>query len=154
MTEAADELYSMLVPLAGSRLLVPRVCVAEVSGLGQLRLDEEGPEWLTGQVGWQGREVPLLCFEAACGREAPEIGGRTRAVIFHCSGPLQGGFFALMSQGLPQLLRLNPEVVERDDETPWPEDAPIICRVRMINEYPLIPDLEALERRLAELQPD
>lgn len=153
MTDGADELYSMLVPLSGSRLLVPRVCVAEVSGLGQLRLDEDRPEWLVGQVGWQGREVPLLCFEAACGAEIPEIGSRTRAVIFHCTGPLEGGFLAIMSQGLPQLLRLSSEVLAPDEETPWPDDAPVICRVRMINEYPLVPDLEELERRLAALRP-
>ena len=30
MTAEADELYSLLVPLADERLIVPRACVAEV----------------------------------------------------------------------------------------------------------------------------
>ena len=32
MSDLRDELYSLLVPLAGERLLVPRACVAEVIG--------------------------------------------------------------------------------------------------------------------------
>ena len=32
MSELRDELYSLLVPLAGERLIVPRACVAEVIG--------------------------------------------------------------------------------------------------------------------------
>jgi hypothetical protein len=27
----------------------------------------------------------------------------------------------------------------------WPEHGPVLCQVRMINEYPLIPDLEVIE---------
>jgi hypothetical protein len=32
MSDLRDELYSLLVPLAGERLIVPRACVAEVIG--------------------------------------------------------------------------------------------------------------------------
>ena len=38
MAEPGQELYSLLVPIADDRLIVPRVCVAEVTGLGQLTL--------------------------------------------------------------------------------------------------------------------
>ena len=44
MSNVSEELYSLLIPMAGSRLIVPRVCVAEVSGLGQLNLLDHGPE--------------------------------------------------------------------------------------------------------------
>ena len=150
MTEVADELYSLLVPLVGKRLIVPRVCVAEVTGLGQLQLLDEPPEWLVGKVGWKGVEVPLVSFEAAAGGETPQIGVRTRAVIFHASSGLQGGYFALMSQGLPQLVRINAEVVDSDETEDWADTAPIICRIQMINEYPFVPDLERLEGMLAD----
>ncbi len=143
-----EELYSLVVPLEGSRLIVPRVCVAEVTGVGQMRLLEEDPAWLVGTVGWKGMEIPLISFEAACGRPMPELGSRARAVIFHASEQMRPGFFAVMSQGLPQLVRVNPGVVAPDDDRPWPDDAPVICRIRMINEYPLVPDLDAIERRL------
>lgn len=149
MSNSSEELYSLLVPISGARLIVPRVCVAEVTGLGQLHLTEYGPEWLTGSVGWKGREVPLLSFEAACGNETPDIVSRTRAVIFHRSHPQGGAFFAILSQGLPQLVRINREVVGPDESRDWPADAPILCRIRMVNEYPLVPDLQRLEEMLA-----
>jgi chemosensory pili system protein ChpC len=56
-----------------------------------------------------------------------------------------------MSQGLPQLVRINRGVVESDDSEDWPESAPIICRTRMVNEYPVIPDLDRLESMLGEV---
>ena len=32
MSDRVDELYSLLIPLADARLIVPRACVAEVIG--------------------------------------------------------------------------------------------------------------------------
>lgn len=150
MTETIDELYSLLIPIADTRLIVPRVCVAEVTGLGQLRLLEQGPEWLLGKVGWKGREIPLVSFESACGQPTPEIASRTRAVILHATSGLPGGFFAILSQGLPQLVRVSSNVIGPESGQDWPDTAPVICRVRMINEYPLVPDLERIEASLAE----
>ncbi|MGB5210857.1 MAG: chemotaxis protein CheW [Gammaproteobacteria bacterium] len=150
MTETVDELYSLLIPIAGARLIVPRVCVAEVTGLGQLRMLEQGPEWLLGKVGWKGREIPLVSFESACGQETPEIASRTRAVILHATAGLPGGFYSILSQGLPQLVRVSSNVIGPESGQDWPDDAPVICRVRMINEYPLVPDLERIEASLAE----
>jgi chemosensory pili system protein ChpC len=140
--------------MAGSRLIVPRVCVAEVSGLGQLNLLDQGPDWLVGKVGWKGRQLPLVSFEVACGGELPDIGRRTRAVIFHATMGLQGGFFAILSQGLPQLVRINAGVVSAEPGQDWPDDAPVLCRIRMVNEFPVVPDLEALEAMLAEVDQD
>jgi chemosensory pili system protein ChpC len=146
-----QELYSLLVPLAGGRLIVPRVCVAEVTGVGQMRLSEGDPDWLVGTVSWKGREVPLVSFEASCGQSVPEIGNRARAVIFYASARIHGGYFAVMSQGLPQLVRLNEDVLSTDPDAPDFGETPVICRVRMLNETPLVPDLERLEHRIADL---
>jgi chemosensory pili system protein ChpC len=147
-----DLLYSLLVPLVGRRLIVPRACVAEVIGLGRFRLREEGPEWLLGDVAWSDRVVPLVCFEAACGDDVPEIGGRSRAVILRSlTGRLGRGGMAMICQGLPQLVRLNEDVLSTDPDAPDFGETPVICRVRMLNETPLVPDLERLEHRIADL---
>lgn len=154
MSNVSEELYSLLIPMAGSRLIVPRVCVAEVSGLGQLNLLDHGPEWLIGKVGWKGRQLPLVSFEVACGGPLPEIGRRTRAVIFHATTQLHGGFFAILSQGLPQLVRINASVVSPESGEEWPEGAPVLCRIRMVNEYPVVPDLESIESMLTDRASD
>ncbi len=50
-----------------------------------------------------------------------------------------------MTEGFPQLVRVNRDVIEPVDEQEWSDDGPVICQIRMINEYPLIPDLEYIE---------
>ncbi len=54
-----------------------------------------------------------------------------------------------MTQGFPQLVRVNKDVLKLDATEGWPDEAPVFCRVRMINEFPLIPNLEKLEDMLA-----
>jgi chemosensory pili system protein ChpC len=72
-------------------------------------------------------------------------------VVFHCLGTrLDGGNFALISQGFPQLVRVSSDVVRPDNSRVFPERAPVICQVRMVNETPLVPDLERLEEMIAE----
>ncbi len=56
----------------------------------------------------------------------------------------------MLSQGFPQLVRVSSDVVRPDGSRVFAERAPILCQVRMINEAPLIPDLERLEAMIAE----
>lgn len=152
MTDDQNILHSLLVPLVGRRLIVPRACVAEVIGLGRFRLREQEPEWLLGDVAWSDHVVPLVSFEATCGDPVPEIGGRSRAVILRSlTGKLGRGGLALLCQGLPQLVRVSADVLELDPDGTGLDDAPVLCRVRVVNETPLVPDFEKLESWVAEL---
>jgi chemosensory pili system protein ChpC len=152
-----SELYSLLIPLRNERMLVPRMCVAEVIAFAdtEKRDDPGAPDWLLGSVDWNGRRVPVITLdsageedEASSGRK----GSRSRIVIFHAIGDtLKGGYYGVLTQGFPQLVRVNRDVLTLDDETPLPPGQPMLCRVRMIHEFPLIPDLEQIESRLAAL---
>src|SRR5690606_37422543 len=146
-----EELYSLLVPLADERLIVPRACVAEVVRYGAPRRAEGSPAWMLGTIDWSGRALPLVSFEGAIGRDVPEGTGRARVVVFYASGgALKSGYFGLVTQGFPQLVRVNRSVLKLDSARgEWPQDAPVLCRVRMINEYPLIPHLDRLEEMIA-----
>jgi chemosensory pili system protein ChpC len=151
MSDLRDELYSLLVPLAGERLIVPRACVAEVIGYQPLAEMTNAPPWYLGLVGWGERSVPVVSFEGACGQSLPNVSSRTRIVIFHApSGLLPGGYFGLLTQGFPQLVRVNADVIRPDPSRGFAERAPVICQVHMVNETPLIPDLERLEHMIAE----
>ncbi|MGA7541179.1 MAG: chemotaxis protein CheW [Steroidobacteraceae bacterium] len=151
MSERVQEIYSLLVPLAEGRLIVPRACVAEVVGF-QVPSEMTGaPPWYIGTVLWTGKQVPLVSFEGACGQGMPAPSGRTRVVVFHCLGTrLDGGNFAIVSQGFPQLVRVSSDVVRPDNSRVFAERAPVICQVRMANETPLVPDLDRLEEMIAE----
>jgi chemosensory pili system protein ChpC len=145
-----DELYSLLVPLSGDRLIVPRACVAEVVRFSEPQNEIREHRWMLGNVNWNGRPLPVVSFEGALGNEIPIATGRTRIVVFYAStGQLKSGFFGVLTQGFPQLVRVNKEVLKLEAKEGWPAEAPVLCRVRMINEFPLIPDLEKLEAMLA-----
>lgn len=150
MNPDTDELYSLLVPLTEDRLIVPRACVAEVVRFSQPEHEEGAHKWMLGTVNWNGRQLPVVSFEGLLGREVPAATGRTRIVVFYAgSGQLKTGFFGVLTQGFPQLVRVNRDVLSLHTTEGWPEDTPVLCRVKMINEFPLIPDLEHLEALLA-----
>jgi chemosensory pili system protein ChpC len=151
VSDLRDELYSLLVPLVGERLIVPRACVAEVISYQTPGDMTNAPPWYVGLVSWNGRSVPVVSFEGAFGQTLPTVSSRTRIVIFHAmGGKLASGYFGMLTQGFPQLVRVNADVVRPDPSRSFPERAPVICQVRMVNETPLIPDLERLEQMIAE----
>lgn len=151
MNAEAEELYSLLVPLVEDRLIVPRACVAEVVRFSKPEVEEGAHSWMIGTVNWNGRALPVVSFEGALGKDVPAPTGRTRIVVFLAStGQLRSGYFGVITQGFPQLVRVNRDVLKLEDTKGWPEHAPVHCRVKMINEFPLIPDLEKLELMLAQ----
>ena len=151
MSEETQELYSLLIPLAEDRLIVPRACVVEVVRFSKPDSEAGAHSWMLGTVNWNGRELPVASFEGALGKEVPTATGRTRIVVFYAiTGQLKNGYFGVLTQGFPQLVRVNKDVLQLSATDGWPDAAPVLCRVKMINEFPLIPDLERLEIMLAE----
>jgi chemosensory pili system protein ChpC len=151
MDTHASELYSLLIPLAGERLILPRACIAEVVAYQAPERMAGAPPWYLGTMSWSGRSVPVISFEGACGQAMPPPSGRTRIVILYCLGDkLDAGCFGILTQGFPQLVRVNPDVIKPDPDRSFPERSPVLCQVRMINETPLVPDLERLEQMISE----
>jgi chemosensory pili system protein ChpC len=147
----SHELYSLLIPLAQERLIVPRACVAEVVTWQQPEAVEGTPPWYVGTIHWSGRAVPVISFEGLCGQHAPPPGSRTRIVIFvGLSNQVTGGYFGVVTQGFPQLVRVNPDVVKADPSRTFTERGPVLCQVRMLNESPLIPDFDCIEQMISE----
>ena len=150
MSSEANELYSLLIPLAEDRLIVPRACVAEVVRFSSPEQEAGAYDWMLGNVSWNGRALPVVSFEGALGKDVPAITGRTRIVVFYAgTGKLKTGYFGVLTQGFPQLVRVNKDVLQLHTTEGWPQEAPVLCRVKMINEFPLIPNLDKLEAMLA-----
>lgn len=151
MSAAAEELYSLLIPLTEDRLIVPRACVAEVVRFTEPEQREGSRDWMLGTTSWSGRDLPVVAYEGAVGKEVPVATGRTRIVVFYATaGKVSAGYFGVVTQGFPQLVRVNREVLKLESTEGWPEGAPVLCRVKMINEFPLIPHLARLEEMIAE----
>jgi chemosensory pili system protein ChpC len=151
MSEPGGEIYSLLVPLASGRLLLPRACVAEIAGYQVPSAMIGAPPWYLGLVSWNSRQVPLVSFEGLCGQAIPAANSRSRLVVLHALGErLEAGAYAIVSQGFPQLVRVSAEVIRPDPSYAVAETDPVLCRVRMLNETPWIPDLERIEIMVAD----
>jgi chemosensory pili system protein ChpC len=151
---APKELYSLLIPLRSERLLVPRMCVAEVIAFADAarNRDAAAPDWYLGSIEWNNRRVPVVSFDGPAPEERRSKRSRARVVVFHAlNRDLKGGYYGILTQGFPQLVRVNPDVLGLDTEQGVPEGVPALCRARMIHEYPLIPDVERLEQMIVDL---
>ena len=154
MSVEPRELYSLLIPLQSERLLVPRMCVAEVIAFADAARTREdsAPDWYLGAIEWNNRRLPVVTFDSQHNDERKSKRSRTRVVVFHAiTQELKGGHYGVLTQGFPQLVRVNADVLGLETEQPIPHGVPALCRARMIHEYPLIPDLERLERMIGEL---
>lgn len=154
MSAEQRELYSLLIPLRTERLLVPRMCVAEVIAFAETERarDEAAPDWFLGVIDWNNRRVPVVSFDGPAADERKAKRSRARVVVFHgLTQELKTGYYGLLTQGFPQLVRVNPDVLGLETEQPLPTSFPALCRARMIHEYPLVPDIERIEHMIAAL---
>ena len=151
MSDRDAEIYCLLVPLVDERLIIPRSCVAEVISYQTPAEMTGAPPWYLGVVNWNGRHVPLVSFEGCCGENIPPASSRSRVVILHAVSPrVESGYFAIVSQGFPQLVRAGRDLLKPDSSRTFPERGPILCQLRLLNEAPLVPDLVRLETMVAE----
>lgn len=151
MSERDEEIYCLLVPLAEQRLVIPRSCVAEVIGYVTPSDPAEGPPWYLGIVNWNGRYVPLVSFEGACGAKVLPASSRARIVILHAVSPeVESGYFAILAQGYPQLVRVSRKTLQPVDSPAEGLPSPVLCQVRLLDEALSVPDLAAIESMLAE----
>lgn len=149
-TDRPAELYGLMVPLENGRLLVPRGCVAEVVGYQAPQEMTGAPPWHLGMIRWNGRSVPLVSFEGCAGGDVAAPHARSRVVVLNAlNESLGGGAIAVLSQGFPQLVRISPEFVKLDATREFDADSPVACQILLLDERPLVPDLDRLEEMIA-----
>jgi chemosensory pili system protein ChpC len=153
MAAVSEDIYSLLVPLGGDWLVVPRSTVAEVIRYSIAEPDDGDEEWLVGSVMWNSLRIPVVSFEHLNGMSSPERGGRTRIVVIRPVSGSSTGPYGVLAEGFPQMVRVNREVLEVDRNFNPPADSVIICRVQMLQEQAFIPDLDTIEHKLANCAP-
>lgn len=138
-------MHLLEIPLSRFHLLVPSATVAEVVTMSPLTMIPSAPTWVIGVLGWRGRAVPVISFEALLMSAAPEPAARAKMVVFY---PLPGRsdteFFAMLTIREPQ-----PRViVDVNDVIPSPagavESSYVASTVKLGESTLLIPDFEAL----------
>jgi len=145
MKPATTELNALLLPLAGSTLLLPNATVAEVIRYqGKPKSVDNAPDWLLGWMDWRGLTLPLISFEALEGEPLPPPSEQI-AVLNVTSEQARLKFCALLLQGFPRPLQVD-EQLPRNDEPLSPLE---LCAVSLPNgKTGKIPNLPALEQKL------
>jgi len=150
MSHNSSEIYCLLVQLVSERLIIPRSCVAAVISY-QTPIELAGtPDWHLGVIAWNGRQVPVVSFEACCGQAVAPVSSRSRLVILHTAAPgIESGHLALLAQEFPPLLRASPELLRSDNTQAVDDQGLLICQLRLLNEAPWVPDLPRWEALVA-----
>jgi len=154
MNNNSSEIYCLLVQLVSARLIIPRSCVAAVISY-QTPVELAGtPDWHLGVIAWNGRQVPVVSFEACCGEAVAPVSSRSRLVILYAAAHgIESGHLALLAQEFPPLLRASPELLRTDNTQPIDEQGLLICQLRLLDEAPWVPDLPRLEALVASATP-
>ena len=93
------------------------MCVAEVIAFADAARDRqaESPDWFLGTIDWNGRRLPVVSFDSAQVEDRKTKRSRTRVVVFHAlTDQVKGGFYGILTQGFPQLVRVNADVLTLD----------------------------------------
>lgn len=146
ISQDAASLTGLLVPLADRTLLLPNVAVAELIPYRAPHAAQGTPPWFLGQVSWRDLTLPLLSFEAASNGQT-ETGSSTRVAVLNALGGRDHvKFIALLVQGIPRSVKLDPSLARSDVSlAPLELDA-----VNLGDVQARIPDLVALEQKLAD----
>lgn len=151
--EEIDELTvrCLVLPLYNMSLLVPNTLVAEVIDYKPAEAAGHMPEWMIGMLSWRGRNVPVISFERMLGQDTAFRNEERRYVVCNTlSGNPRMPFIAVEIQGIPHLLMVKNEMLERVAENQQHEPA-VLDHLRLNEESVIVPNIDVMEKMLEHL---
>ena len=139
----SEVISSFYLPILGTKLLLPNVSVAEVVEY-QLPEDntQDQSDCVLGTVKWRGLMLPLLSFEAANGDSFEKADASRIAVINAIGDNKKLPFFAIVTQGIPRLVKVSEDSIDALDVSLGKAES---ARVRLDGEEASIPNSNYLE---------
>lgn len=150
MSESTNIIRGVLIQVAEARLLLPNATIAEVLSYADPEPVADAPDWLLGRMRWRGWQLPLVSFSRFAGLAEDHGGLGSKVIVLKAlGGDAKHPFFALLTQGFPRLVTVTEgSLVPDSDEAGVPEG--VLARVRLNEDDALLPDLTALEEKIAE----
>ncbi|MET1024345.1 MAG: chemotaxis protein CheW [Pseudoxanthomonas sp.] len=151
MARSNDEIRGVLVQVGPERVLLPNATVAEVLARVPVQAVADAPHWLPGTIDWQGWQVPLFSMVNLGGLGQEVVSAASKIVVLKT---LTGGeampYMGLLTQSFPRLISVPRDGLLADaSEESLPEG--VQMRVLLGDEAALLPDLEAIERMVADV---
>lgn len=149
VAEEIVELSCVMIPLEGTQLLLPNICIAEILPWRRVKVLGDAPEWCLGLLGWRGEMVPVVRFENLNGRRDPvRRSGRCMVVMNRARNARGLPFYALAAEGLPRMVQLTAEDLANESSRLGCAES---VAVRVGTESAVIPNLEFIEGAVAKL---
>lgn len=151
MSDSAPIIRGVLIQVTDARLLLPNATIAEVLSFADPEPVPEAPDWLLGRIRWRGWQVPLVAFSRFAGIAHEQGGLGSKVIVLKAlGGDSKRPYFALLTQGFPRLVTVTEAALASGaDDAAMPEG--VLARVRLNEDDALLPDLEALEDRVADV---
>lgn len=155
MTQAASTIASQIMPLNNERVILPNTAIAEIIGFTQPDAVpvsvKKAPDWLLGMVAWRGLSVPVVAFEKILGGKFETPGKHARLAVLNAVGGAAGvPFIAIPTQTIPQLMQVNQAAISVVEDTGETNPA-VACHVVVAGSTAIIPDMDEVERQVAEV---
>jgi chemosensory pili system protein ChpC len=149
VAEDLKELSCVLIPLDGTRLLLPNISVAEILPWRRVKVLADGPAWCLGLLGWRGETIPVVRFEALNGGgEAARRAGRCMIVMNRARRANGLPFYAIAAEGLPRMLQLTQDDLSNESGRLGLAES---VSVRFGTDTAVIPNLDFIESEIASL---
>ena len=108
---ASKEIRCIVAPLTFGHVLVPNIVVAELMDFTTPEPLRRAPDWILGELVWNGWQVPVISFEHLISdSSANTVTAKARILIIKTLGEsIQVNYIGLIIQGLPKLKKITAD---------------------------------------------
>lgn len=155
-SQLSQDIRGVMIGVTGARVLLPNATVAEVITYSPPDPVDGAPDWMLGRIRWRGWRLPVISYARMIGsaQEEGEFGAKV-VVLKALGGNPRHSYFALLTQGFPRLVTVSQDALTQEESDALDEVAPlpdgVLMNVRLRDEDAVIPDLAAIEARIAEV---
>lgn len=155
-SQLSQDIRGVMIGVTGARVLLPNATVAEVITYSPPEPVDGAPDWMLGRIRWRGWRLPVISYARMIGsaQEEGEFGAKV-VVLKALGGNPRHSYFALLTQGFPRLVTVSQDALTQEESDALDEVAPlpdgVLMNVRLRDEDAVIPDLAAIEARIAEV---
>ena len=155
-SQLSQDIRGVMIGVTGARVLLPNATVAEVITYSPPDPVDGAPDWMLGRIRWRGWRLPVISYARMIGsaQDEGEFGAKV-VVLKALGGNPRHSYFALLTQGFPRLVTVSQDALTQEESDALGEVAPlpdgVLMNVRLRDEDAVIPDLAAIEARIAEV---
>ena len=149
-SQLSQDIRGVMIGVTGARVLLPNATVAEVITYSPPEPVDGAPDWMLGRIRWRGWRLPVISYARMIGsaQEEGEFGAKV-VVLKALGGNPRHSYFALLTQGFPRLVTVSQDALTQEEAGQAIEG--VLMHVRLRDEDAVIPDLAAIEARIAEI---